>query len=157
MLVVGREHLKGNWRITLGLYFLLEILWIGFWFGTIMWIHTSAPTVTGFSYRSDLTNAFVHVTSLMMIIYATSSAHKTPDFVVFVILLAVVLYDVQMVVTTLKHASAVAVAHAKQVQLAVMASGLSLSGLGLIWYIIYAISGVAKERRTGNTQVYTKF
>ena len=147
MLVVGRPHLEGGWRATLAIYFVLEILWSILWFVSIIWVQTTAPTVQGLGYRSDLTNSIFHITSLMMLIYATSFSHRTPDTIAFIVLVVVVLFDVQMVVTTALHSDPNAVAHARNLQFGVVGSGLALSTIAVLWYACYWAFGYVKEKR----------
>lgn len=134
---MGRCHLSKVFLYTLNTYFVLEVAWLVFWFIAIIWLHTTQDTTLGFSYRSDFTNSFVHFSALMMFIYATDSAHPTPDPLVLIILLGIVLYDVQMVVTTYEHASRVAIPVAWRLQQAVMLYGLIVSSLGTLWYLVY--------------------
>lgn len=143
---MGRCHLTPTFYYTLAGYFTLEVIWLLFWFISIMWLHLTSPTDTGFGYRSDFTNCFVHFSAIMMFIYATDSAHPTPDPLVLIILLGIVLYDVQMVTITYQHASRVALPDAWKVQQALMITGLIISSLGTLWYFVYwATSKKSKE------------
>lgn len=148
--LMGRCHLSKGFLYSLNAYFVLEVAWLVFWFVAIIWLHSTQETTLGFSYRSDMTNAFVHFSALMMFIYATDSAHPTPDPLVLIILLGIVLYDVQMVVTTYEHASRVAIPEAWRLQQAVILFGLISSSFGTLWYAVYWLTSKKSKSITCN-------
>lgn len=152
---MGRCHLTKSFLYTLNAYFVLEVVWLAFWFIGITWLHTTQDTLLGFGYRSDLTNAFVHFSSVMMFIYATDSAHPTPDPLVLIILIGIVLYDIQMVITTYEHASRVAIPGAWRLQQAVLLYGLIVSSLGALWYLVYWATSKKSKSLTCSSNYYS--
>lgn len=148
---MARTKLPWGWKQTLYAYFALEVAWIVFWYTSIMIVHLKYDTLLGFGFRSDLTNAFVHLSTLMMFIYATDDAHSSPEWMVLIILLGIVLYDSQMIVTTYQHANRVALPTAWQLQQAVILSGFVIGFLGFTWYLLYCI--YFREGKKVNTSV----
>ena len=150
MFSLTEQQVKGAYfRLTMGIYILLELAWAIFWFASKIYINASmdAGSFVGTRFLSDFNNIGNRFSIPVIMVGLTHWIHE-PSAVALIPLFGYVLYDIAMFYETLFGRNLTGIlppTAAGHLQIAAVSFAIANSAIALAWYVLYLFNKETKK------------